>query len=93
MTQQALRSCRTVLLCILLSPASWTPRGFDAAISEYQGLLAKDPGSLIVANNLASLLADHRTDKASLDQAEHWRQACKARRYRNSRIPGLGELS
>jgi len=42
----------------------------DAAISEYQGLLAKDPGSIVVANNLASLLADYRTDKASLDQAE-----------------------
>ena len=27
------------------------------------------PGSLIVANNLASLLADYRTDKASLERA------------------------
>jgi len=43
---------------------------YDAAISEYQSLLTKDPGSIIIANNLASLLADHRTDKASLAQAE-----------------------
>ena len=42
---------------------------FEAAISEYESLLAKDPGSIVVANNLASLLADHRTDKASLDRA------------------------
>ena len=42
---------------------------FDGAISEYEGLLKQDPGSIIVANNLASLLADHRTDKASLDRA------------------------
>jgi cellulose synthase operon protein C len=43
---------------------------YDSAISEYESLLRQDPGSIIVANNLASLLADHRTDKASLDQAE-----------------------
>ena len=43
---------------------------YEAAISEYQSLLNKDPGSIIVANNLASLLSDHRTDKASLDQAK-----------------------
>lgn len=42
---------------------------YDAAISEYEVLLAIDPGSLIAANNLASLLADHRTDKASLERA------------------------
>jgi len=33
-------------------------------------MLATEPGSLIVSNNLASLLADHCTDKASLDQAK-----------------------
>ena len=43
---------------------------YEGAISEYENLLKQQPGSLIVLNNLASLLADHRTDKASLDQAQ-----------------------
>jgi Tfp pilus assembly protein PilF len=42
---------------------------YEAAISEYEVMLKQQPGSMIVANNLASLLADHRTDKASLDRA------------------------
>ena len=42
---------------------------FDGAIAEYEAMVAKDPGSLIATNNLASLLADHRTDKASLERA------------------------
>src|SRR5262249_1513194 len=36
----------------------------------YDGMLKDQPGSMIVANNLASLLADHRTDKASLERAK-----------------------
>jgi cellulose synthase operon protein C len=43
---------------------------YEGAISKYQSLLKQQPGSLVVINNLASLLADHRTDKASLEQAE-----------------------
>jgi tetratricopeptide (TPR) repeat protein len=42
---------------------------YEAAIAEYEYMLKQDPGSLIAANNLASLLADHRTDKASLERA------------------------
>jgi cellulose synthase operon protein C len=42
---------------------------YEAAIAEYEHLLKQQPTSLVVANNLASLLSDHRTDKASLDQA------------------------
>jgi cellulose synthase operon protein C len=42
---------------------------YEAAISEYEAMLKQQPGSMVVANNLASLLADHRTDKASLDRA------------------------
>jgi predicted Zn-dependent protease len=43
---------------------------YNGAISEYESMLAKDPGSLIVANNLASLLADYRTDNDSLKRAQ-----------------------
>lgn len=42
---------------------------FEAAITEYETLLKAQPGSMVFANNLASLLADHRSDKASLDRA------------------------
>jgi tetratricopeptide (TPR) repeat protein len=42
---------------------------YEPAIAEYESLLKDQSGSMIVANNLASLLADHRTDKASLDRA------------------------
>jgi predicted Zn-dependent protease len=42
---------------------------YEGAITEYEYMLKQDPGSLIVANNLASLLADNRTDKASIERA------------------------
>jgi tetratricopeptide (TPR) repeat protein len=43
---------------------------YEAAISEYEYLLKQQPKSVIIANNLVSLLADHRTDKASLERAQ-----------------------
>jgi tetratricopeptide (TPR) repeat protein len=42
---------------------------YEAAISEFQYAVDKDPNSLVASNNLASLLADHRADKASLERA------------------------
>lgn len=42
---------------------------FDGAIQEYESLLKDQPGSLVVANNLASILSDQRSDKQSLDRA------------------------
>lgn len=42
---------------------------FEGAISEYEYILKQQSNSLIVANNLASLLTEHRTDKASLERA------------------------
>jgi tetratricopeptide (TPR) repeat protein len=42
----------------------------EAAISEYEKLLDNQSGNLIVINNLASLLSDYRTDKASLEKAQ-----------------------
>lgn len=41
----------------------------EAAIAEYETMLKEQPGSLIVTNNLVSLLSDHRSDKASLERA------------------------
>jgi tetratricopeptide (TPR) repeat protein len=43
---------------------------YEGAISEYEKLVAKAPGAVVFSNNLASLLADYRTDKASLDRAQ-----------------------
>jgi Tfp pilus assembly protein PilF len=42
---------------------------FEGAMAEYQHVLDKDPKSLVASNNLAYLLADRRTDKASLERA------------------------
>lgn len=42
---------------------------FDGAISVYERLYERDTGSLIVANNLASLLATYRQDDESLQRA------------------------
>src|SRR3974390_1999477 len=42
---------------------------YKGAIAEYEYVLKQAPGSMIIANNLASLLSDHYTDKVSLDRA------------------------
>jgi len=41
----------------------------DGAIGIYEGLYTLDSANVVVANNLASLLAAHRTDDASLERA------------------------
>ncbi len=43
---------------------------YEGAISEYEYLEKQQPNSMIISNNLASMLADHHTDKASLDRAQ-----------------------
>ena len=55
---------------------------YDGVISQYEYVLNQQPGSLVAANNLASILADHRTDKASLDRAQ-----TLALSLRNSPVP------
>ena len=57
-------------------------RDYELAIAEYEAMLKDQPGSMIVANNLASLLADHRADKASMDRAKSIALLLK-----NSQIP------
>jgi len=42
---------------------------YPAAIAKYEHMLQKEPGSLIAANNLASVLVDHSTDKVDLERA------------------------
>ena len=46
-----------------------TTKRFDEAIKVYEEMMIVRPDSNILANNLASLLTDHRTDKASLNRA------------------------
>src|SRR5262249_35826763 len=45
-------------------------REYEGAISEYEYVLSRQPGSMIAANNLASLLSEYRTDKGSLERAQ-----------------------
>jgi len=55
---------------------------YAGAIAKYEHILQKEPGSLIAANNLASLLADHPTNKSDLEHA-----ASLAAMLRQSPIP------
>ena len=57
-------------------------KDYEGAIAEYDSLLKDQPGSMIVANNLASLLTDHRSDAASLDRAK-----TLALLLKNSQVP------
>jgi cellulose synthase operon protein C len=42
----------------------------EAAISQYESMLKKQPGNLIVANNLASLLLEHPAEPSRLKRAQ-----------------------
>jgi putative PEP-CTERM system TPR-repeat lipoprotein len=50
----------------------------DAAIAEYEGMLKDRPDAQVAANNLAALLADHRTDAASRKRALQLAEPLKA---------------
>jgi cellulose synthase operon protein C len=54
----------------------------EEAIAVYEALLAERPNAIVVANNLASLLADNRKDPASIKRAYEL-----AQRFRNTDIP------
>lgn len=49
----------------------------EAAISEFDAILKDQPNSLVVINNLASLLLDNRSDKPSIDRAAVLAEALK----------------
>lgn len=55
---------------------------YDAAIREYEAINEDRPGLPVIANNLASLLAEHRNDKASLEKAY-----TLAKQFNNSKVP------
>jgi tetratricopeptide (TPR) repeat protein len=57
-------------LHMILAHALERKEDYEAAISEYEVVLDDQPNNLIVANNLASLLLDHRNDQASLKRAQ-----------------------
>lgn len=57
-------------LRMILANALEQKEDYEAAISEYELMLDKQPRNLVAANNLASLLLDHRTDEASLKKAK-----------------------
>lgn len=56
----------------------------DEAIASYESLLKERPNAMIVANNLAALLADYRRDPASLQRAYEI-----AQRFRGTEMPQL----
>ncbi len=56
----------------------------DGAIAIYEALYAQDTGSVVIANNLASLISTYREDPESLDRA--W---TIARRLRGISVPQL----
>ncbi len=55
---------------------------YEKAIKEYEIMLDADPRSTIAANNLASLISDHRSDQESLDRA-----FALASRLRGAEVP------
>lgn len=56
----------------------------DGAIAHYEELYTRNSSSQLIANNLASLIATHRTDPESLERAY-----AIARRLRGSDVPAL----
>lgn len=71
---------------LLWAKASYLERGgdIDGAIQIYEGLYARNSSSVIVANNLASMLSTYKTDEDSLQRA--W---VVARRFRDTEIPQM----
>jgi tetratricopeptide (TPR) repeat protein len=60
---------KSVSLRLVLAGVLESKGDFEPAIREYEDLHKEQSGSMIVTNNLASLLSDHRSDAASLERA------------------------
>jgi tetratricopeptide (TPR) repeat protein len=52
-----------------LAAISERKKDYEEAIAIYEAFIKDNPESLVVTNNLAVLLSEHRTDEASLDRA------------------------
>ena len=73
----------TARRCVFAKAGLLEQKGdIDGAIAAYEALYAKDSGSPVLANNLASLLASYRDDPASLERA-----FAIARRLRGTDVP------
>ncbi len=57
---------------------------YEGAIAQYDSILKDQPNQLVAMNNLASLLLDYRTDKASLDRA-----LALAQQLRGAALPSI----
>ena len=66
---------------------------YKAAIAEYEILLKQDPGSLIAANNLASLLPINTPTKPAWSGPIHLRQYCANRKFHTSKIRSDGSTT
>ena len=71
-------------LKIALAEEMQSENDFEGAIGIYEELYDANPNAVVVANNLASLLADHRTDEESIKRAY-----AVARRLRGAEAPAL----
>lgn len=71
---------------LLLLQASMLEKGgkLDDAIAVYEKMYADDSGNVVIANNLASLIATHRDDAKSLERAN-----VIARRLRDTDVPAF----
>lgn len=73
---------QNLLLRLTLAGLLERTEQFDVAIKEYERMLELRPGSPVLTNNLASLLAEHRSDAASLERAY-----ALAKRFKTSPVP------
>jgi tetratricopeptide (TPR) repeat protein len=59
----------SLALRLVLAGALEGKADYEGAIAEYEQMLKQEPGSMVVANNLASLLTDYRNDRTSHERA------------------------
>ncbi|WP_422039289.1 tetratricopeptide repeat protein [Roseibium sp.] len=72
----------SIALQMMLTTVLQQTERFDDAIAVYEDMFERNPGSTIVANDLASLLSERRSDEASLERALEI-----AQRFRTSEVP------